>query len=164
MSCRSTGAVGLRTHRAAKGVDARARRVRRPAAPVPSLRGAVLLEVVLALTVFVAMAMAVLGGLAMAVRSARHLQLETRAANLAVTLLSEMELGLVPVEDAGPETYEDEALEDWTWEVTVQPVTSELPELEMTTVEVIIRHTTAGYTYRAYRLMTETAGEGEEFG
>jgi len=132
----------------------------------PASRGAVLLEVVLALTVFVGMAMAVLGGLAMAVRSARHLGLETTAANLAISLLSEMELGLVPVEDAGPETYEDEALADWTWQVTLQPVTSELSDLEMTSVEVAIRHTQAGYTYRMYRLLTVKAGGdvAEEFG
>jgi len=123
------------------------------------LRAAVLLEVVLALAIFVGMAMAVLGGLSTSVRSARHVGLEARAADLAVTLLSEMELGLVAVEDAGPESYEDEALQDWTWEVVVSPLTSELPDLDVTRVEVIIRNAPFGYTFRTYRLLTGEAGE-----
>ncbi len=132
----------------------------------PRRRAAVLLEVVLALAIFVGTAMAVLGGLSLAVRSARHVGLEARAADLAVTLLSEMELGLVAVEDAGPEPYEDEALQDWTWQVTVHPVPSELPDLEITGVEVTIRHERFGYTFRTVRLLTGEAGEdlAEAFG
>lgn len=124
----------------------------------------VLLEVVLALTIFVGMAMAVLAGLSTSVRSARRVGLETRAADLAVTLFSEMKLGLVAVEDAGPEAYEDETLADWTWEVAVQPVASELPDVELTCVQVTIRNTPAGYAYTLCRLMTagteEASAEG----
>jgi hypothetical protein len=126
-------------------------------------RAAVLLEIVLALTVFVGMAMTVLAGLSTSVRSARYVGLETRAADLAVTRFSEMELGLVAAEDAGPEAYEDEALADWTWQVAVQPVVGELPELELTAVEVTIRHTPSGYTHTLARLMTAGTQEtGEE--
>ena len=127
-------------------------------------RAAVLLEVVLALTVFVGMAMTVLAGLSASVHSARYLGLQTRAADLAVTLFSEMELGLVSAEDAGPEAYEDEALADWTWQVAVQPVSSELPELELTSVEITIRHTPSGYTYTLCRMLTAGTQEGEEEG
>jgi hypothetical protein len=121
--------------------------------------GAVLLEVVLALTVFVGMAMAVLASLATSVHSARHVGLEARAADLAVTRLSEMELGLVPIEDAGPEAYEDEALADWTWQITVLPDVSELPDLDITRVEVAVRHTPSGYTFRTHRMLTTSAEE-----
>jgi hypothetical protein len=127
-------------------------------------RAAVLLEVVLALTVFVGMAMTVLAGLSTSVHSARYLGLQTRAADLAVTLFSEMELGLVSAEDAGPEAYEDEALADWTWQVAVQPVASELPELELTSVEVTIVHAPSGYTYTLCRMLTAGTGETVEEG
>lgn len=125
-------------------------------------RAAVLLEVVLALTVFVGMAMTVLAGLSTSVHSARYVGLETRAANLAVTRFSEMELGLVSAEDAGPEAYEDEALADWTWQVAVQPVASELPELELTSVEVTIHHTPSRYTYTLCRMLTAGTEETVE--
>ena len=125
-------------------------------------RAAVLLEIVLALTIFVGMAMTVLAGLSTSVHSARNLGLQTRAADLAVTLFSQMELGLVAAEDAGPEAYEDEALADWTWQVTVQPMAGELPELELTAAEVTIRHTPSGYTFRLSRLLTARTESTEE--
>ncbi len=134
----------------------------RPTIRTASLRAAVLLEVVLALTIFVGMAMTVLAGLSTSVHSARHLGLQTRAADLAVTRFSEMELGLVAAEDAGPEAYEDEPLADWTWQITVQPVAGELPQLELTAVEVTIRHTPSGTTHSLSRLMTVGTERAEE--
>ena len=125
-------------------------------------RGAVLLEVVLALAVFVGTAMAVLGGLSACVKSARNVGLEAQAADLAVTLLSELQLELLPVEDAGPELYEDETLQEWTWQVAVEPITTELAELEVTRVELTIRNTAYNYTYRLNYLLgvapTEAVG------
>jgi len=123
-------------------------RLSRAAAGRGGHRAALLLEVVLALTVFVGMALAVLGGLSTSVKSARTVGLEAQAADLAVTLLSELQLGLVPIEDAGPEGYEDETLEEWTWEVVIDPITTELAELEATRVEITIRNTACNYTYR----------------
>jgi len=128
------------------------------------VRAAVLLEVVLALAIFVGMAMTVLVGLSTSVRSARYLGLQTRAADLAVTCFSNLELGLLPAEDAGPEAYEDETLEDWTWQVAVQPVASELPDLDLTSVEVTICHTPSGYTYTLCRLLTTAAETSVEEG
>jgi len=126
-------------------------------------RAAVLLEVVLALMVFVSMAMAVLGGLSTSLKSARTVALEAQAADLAVTLLSEIQLQVVPVEDAGPEAYEDETLEDWTWEVTVEPITTQLAELEVTHIEITIRNTAYHYTYRLnYLLGAPPAEAGTE--
>ncbi|MBL7140184.1 MAG: hypothetical protein ISS74_04675 [Planctomycetes bacterium] len=116
-------------------------------------RGAVLLEVVLAVAVFVGMAMAVLGGLSTCLKSARHVGLEAQATDLAVTLLSELQLDLLPVEDAGPEVYEDETLQEWTWQVAVVPIMTELAELEVNRVEITIRNTVYNYTYRLNYLL-----------
>ena len=123
---------------------------------VPGGRRAVaLLEVVLALAIFFGVAAAVLGGLSACIRSAERVRREAQAADLAVTLLSEMQLGVVEVEDSGAMAYEDEALADWTWEVVVAPVVSNVTDLELTRVEITIRHTPGGYTHRLYYLLAK---------
>ncbi len=127
-------------------------------------RAALLLEVVLALAVYVGMALAVLAGLASAVRSAEAVRLAARAEDLAVTLLSEVELGLVAMEDAGPEPFEDEALADWTWEVAVEPLPTELADLEVSRVEVVVRHGPSGYAYRLARLEVAPPAEAGGLG
>lgn len=120
--------------------------------------GVALLEVVLALALFFAVAVGVMGGLSASVRSVRQVRLEAEAADLAVTLLSEMQLGLVPLADSNPTPY-DEPLQDWTWQVTVSPVEMIVPGLDLARVEIIIRNTAEDYTYRLYQVM---AAGGEE--
>ncbi|HUU92297.1 MAG TPA: hypothetical protein VM238_13945 [Phycisphaerae bacterium] len=141
------------------------RRVPRPAARLPHApqrrAGVALLEVVLGLALFFGVAVAILAGLSACVRSARDLRLQARAADLAITLLSEMQLGAVEIEDAGPMGYEDEALEDWSWEVTVTPIVGNLTELELTRVEIVIRNTPHDYTHRLYHLLSESPVETE---
>ena len=141
------------------------RRVPRPAARLlhaPQRRaGVALLEVVLGLALFFGVAVAVLAGLSTCVRSARDMRLQAQAADLAITLLSEMQLGAVEIEDAGPMGYEDEALEDWSWEVTVTPIVGNLTELELTRVEIVIRNTPHDYTHRLYHLLSESPVETE---
>ena len=132
--------------------------------------GVALLEVVVALALFFSMAVAVLGGLSICVQSARQTRLEAQAADLAVTLLSEIQLGVVPVADDGPTAYDD-PLADWTWEIVAGPVESTVPGLELSRVEIIIRNTTQGFTHRLYHLAPQleeeltstpaTAGLGE---
>lgn len=124
--------------------------------------GVALLEVVLALALFFGVAMAILAGLSACVRSARDMRLEAQAADLAITLLSEMQLGAVEVEDAGPMAYEDETLQDWSWQVVVTPVMGSLMELELTRVEIVIRNTPHDYTHRLYHLQTESAEFGTD--
>jgi len=80
-------------------------------------RGAVLLEVVLALALFVSGALVVLAGLNSALRTARRVQFEARAADLAVTLLSEIQIGVATLENAGPTAYEEPELAGWSWQV-----------------------------------------------
>ena len=123
--------------------------------------GTALLEVVLGLALFFAVAVAILAGLSACVRSARDMRLQARAADLAITLLSEMQLGAVEIEDAGPMAYEDEALEDWSWEVVVTPVIGNLTELELTRVEIVIYNTPYDYTHRLYHLLSENPMETE---
>lgn len=116
--------------------------------PVRAARPAVaLLEVVLALALFFGVAVAILGGLSACVKAAREVRLEAHAADLAVTMLSELQMGLVPVADSGPTAYEDPDAE-WTWQLVTAPVPTTIEGTELTNVEVIIRHTAEGYTFR----------------
>ena len=128
---------------------------------LPRRAGVALLEVVLALSLFFGVAMVILAGLSACVRSARDIRLEAQAADLAVTLLSEIQLGAVEIEDAGPMAYEDEALEDWSWQLVVTPVVTTLAELDVTRIEIVITNTPHDYTHRLYHLLTESTAETE---
>ena len=111
-------------------------------------RGVALLEIIFALALFTAGAVTVLTGIDASVRAADRLRTAAVAENLAVSLLSEVQIGLVPAEDEGPTEYE-EPYEGWTWQV----VTSDLPETladgpQMKTVEIVIARPADQYTHR----------------
>jgi type II secretory pathway pseudopilin PulG len=79
-------------------------------------RGAVLLEVLLALALFVFAAAVVSSGLNAAVERTLRLKAQTHALDLAVSVLSEVQMGIRPAETAGPEPFEA-PFEPWTWEI-----------------------------------------------
>jgi type II secretion system protein I len=120
-------------------------------------RGIALLEVVLALALFVGMAMAVISGMTVCIRSAGLLREEAQAADFAVTVLSEIELGVTPAADA-PATAFEKPYEEWTWQTTLTPGAPTVPEgIELSQVEIIVRHVPTGYTYRLYNLAPPAA-------
>lgn len=126
--------------------------------PVPGhAKGVVLLEVVFSLALFSMGAMVVLAGLNTALRTMQRVQLEAEAADLAVTMLSEVQMGQVPLVDDGPRAFEDEGLTDWTWQITTLPVQQqmgmELPAAKQ--VEIIIRKTGTPFVYRLTELVSE---------
>jgi len=125
----------------------------------------VLLEVVLSMAIFFGMAAVLLIGVDSSVRAANRLRLEGQAADLAVTLLSEMQMGLVEPIDAGPETYE-QPLQKWSWEIATSPLETSPMETELTQVEIIIRRVDGQCTYRLAHLFPaqdqESGGTGTE--
>jgi hypothetical protein len=126
------------------------------------------MEVVLAVVLFVSSALVVLAGLNAALRTAQRVQLEAQAADLAVSVLSHIQMGLLPPADDGPNEFEDDqTLIGWTWEIVTEPLEEESIELEMpqfNRVEVIIRNEGAGVTYRLVQWMAEEAQEEAFFG
>ncbi len=133
-----------------------------------SASGMVLLEVVLASGLFAMTAMAVVAGLHSCFQSLGKMRLESQAADLAITKVSEVHVGLLPPEDDGPNEYEeDETLVDWTWEIVTEELEIELETdaPPMIQVQVIVRHIPSGYTYST-RFLTPTPPEteGEEDG
>jgi len=123
-------------------------------------RGAILLEVVLALSLFFMTATFVLTGLNAAIRSVSQAKLEAQGADLAVTVLSQVQMGLYDLVDTGPEAFDQEDLEAWTWQIVVGDLQDrqDLPQLKQ--VEVIIIHET-GYTRRLAYFLWDNPAEAE---
>jgi hypothetical protein len=73
--------------------------------------------------------------------AAGRLERQALAADLAVTLLSEVQMGLYPVADQGPTEYQEPALVGWSWEITAVPVET-APQMRQVTV--VVTHTPPG--------------------
>ena len=111
-----------------------------PAKKGRSDHGAVLLEVVLALVLFAATAAIVGAGMHAAIDSVERQKLNTHALNLAVSVLSEIQMGFRTVESVGPESF-NSPFDHWTWQIILTPTENEAGELsDLTRVEVVIRH------------------------
>jgi type II secretory pathway pseudopilin PulG len=101
----------------------------------------VLLEVVLALALFVAAAAVIGSGLNASLSSVERLRLRAHALDLAVTVMSELQLGARAVETPGTAQAFDPPFDDWTWEVQLTPLDDEVgQQSSLTCAEVVIRH------------------------
>lgn len=105
-----------------------------------ALRGAALLEVIIALALFVAMAAVMTSALSSSLDSLDRQRLNTHATNLASSILAELELGVRSTESSGPQPL-GFPYEDWTWEAAVTGTETETGEASgLSRVEVIVRH------------------------
>jgi hypothetical protein len=113
--------------------------------------GLILLEVVLALALFAATVTTVAAVLGRCNDAVSRLEIRGRAIDLAVTLRSEVMLGLVAPSVTDPTPYEDETLAGWTWQLDV----AALEEIEQT-LRVVgsVRHEPTGVVSRLAWLMT----------
>lgn len=130
-------------------------------------RGGILLEVVLAMVLFFSAGAVILAGLGSAVRGLEQLRLDAQAADLAVTLMSRLQIGDLELTDAGPSEFEpiegpQQELEGWTWQV----ITSEMQDTIDTggptgkLVQVIVRNESKGYSYRVSQwIATDESGQ-----
>ena len=106
------------------------------------------MEVILALALFVLAATIITSGLSSAINEVRRLRLNTRASNLAVSVLSQIQIGITPGEAAGPNAF-DPPFEQWTWQTTIGPINETVGATNpIQKVEVIIRHQTEPVVYR----------------
>src|SRR3954466_9772791 len=86
--------------------------------PNPKLRrcqGVVLLEVILALVLFATAAAIIGAGLSTSIQTVERLRLNTHAANLAVSVLSELQIGTKVMGQNGQQKFEP-PFDGWTWE------------------------------------------------
>jgi len=121
------------------------------------IRAGVLLEVVLALVLFAAAAVIIGSGLNASVNSATRLRLQAHATDLAVTVLSELQMGVRSVEQPGPEPFAA-PFTNWTWQVVSTPLESAPGAANFSNVEVIIRHTETTLVHRLAQILVLDAG------
>lgn len=110
--------------------------------------GAVLLEVVLALALFVGAATVLTSGLSSSLEAVERLRLSTHAADLAVSVLSELQMGIKSPGAGGAQPFAA-PFEQWTWEIVSVPLQTEWDESSVfKQVEVVIRHEDSPLVYR----------------
>jgi type II secretory pathway pseudopilin PulG len=122
-------------------------------------RGSVLLEVVLALTLFAAAALIIGSGLSTSFDSIERLRLNTHAANLAISVMAELQMGTKSLTLDLPEPLET-PFDFWTWEAVALPMTTALEQpSDVQPVEVIIRHEHPPVEYHLTQMVR--LGEGQ---
>ena len=118
-----------------------------------SATGAVLLEVVLALVLFVVAASFITAGMNSSVDTVERLRLNTHAVNLASSILAELQMGARSTETNGPAKF-DPPFDKWSWELQYETVQGEVGDTNpLTRVEVIIRHSEQPVVYRLTQIL-----------
>jgi type II secretory pathway pseudopilin PulG len=116
-------------------------------------RGSVLLEVVLAVVLFAAAATVIGVGLKASMDSSERLRMSAHAGNLAITVASELQMGMRSLADTGPEAF-GPPFEGWVWEIAAVPWNeTEGTANNLVQVEVIVRHEPTGFAHRFAEVM-----------
>lgn len=111
-----------------------------------------LLEVVLALALFIGAATVISGGISASVEAVHRVRLQTHAANLAISLMSEIQIGARPLAAVGPENFEA-PFEEWLYRVSFDQSEATASETDTTrAVEVIVWHTQENIVNRMTQL------------
>lgn len=110
--------------------------------------GSVLLEVILALGLFVGAATVISAGLNASIRSVDRIRLQNHALNLAISVISEMQMHARPIAAIGPEPFPP-PFQDWTFKVEIagDPGSTDASDT-LRPVEVIIRHSRENVVHR----------------
>tara|TARA_Y100000588_G_scaffold101737_1_gene110579 strand:- start:3674 stop:4087 length:414 start_codon:yes stop_codon:yes gene_type:complete len=121
--------------------------------------GAVLFEVVLALVLFSFAAVIIANSFSSSLLSVDRMRADLDATNLAISTLSEIELG-IKAKETTPTTEFEAPFEKWTWQVEMTEPSEDLDMSGgLTLVEVIIRNEELNRETRIARMMrpqTET--------
>ncbi len=112
-----------------------------------------LLEVLLALVLFVAAAAIITASMNASLEGLDRQKLTMHASNLGASILAELELGSRTADVTGEQPFE-EPFADWTWEVVLAGTETESGEVsELTQVEVILRRKDPHMVHRQAQLM-----------
>lgn len=119
--------------------------------------GAVLFEVVLALVLFSFAAIIIGNSFSSSLRSVDRMRNDLDAANLAISTLSEIELGIKPLETSPPTEFE-EPFEKWTWQIEATKPNEDLNiGGGLTLIEVIVVNEELGRETRIARMIRAPA-------
>ena len=112
----------------------------------------VLLEVVLALALFIGAATVISAGISASVDAVHRVRLQTHAANLAISIMSELKIGARPLAAVGPENLET-PFDAWLYRVNLNASDTAVSETDSTrAVEVIVWHTEENVVHRVTQL------------
>jgi hypothetical protein len=111
-------------------------------------KASILLEVVLALALFVGAATVVTAGINASIQAVHRVRLQNHAANLAISLMSELQMHARPLAAVGPESFEA-PFQDWLYRVAVEQGQESAGEPDsLRPVEVIVWNPEEGVTHR----------------
>lgn len=118
--------------------------------------GIVLLETLLAMTLFVATAAVVLGAMNASAENDGDLALQATALDRAESVFSRLQMGILPITDSGPNPCHA-PFEQWTWQIIT--TASDTGDIGGTLqhVQVIIRNDQKNYQLDLAELMTNPA-------
>jgi hypothetical protein len=116
-------------------------------------RGVVLLEVVLALVLFVGAAAVISTAINASLEGVVRQRLNTHAVDLAITVMSELQIGLRAPDSVGPEPFAV-PFEHWTWQLILAARGDRETEPSgLTLVEVVVRHDDPPVVYRLAQVL-----------
>ncbi len=122
--------------------------------------GALLLEVVLALVLFSG-ATVVLGmALNASMEGVERQRAQLHASDLAITVLSGVQLGTRPASSGGPGNF-NPPFQEFTWQMVVTPPEGDEPG-DLVNVEVIIRHKASPLVYRVTQWLRPAGADQRE--
>lgn len=108
--------------------------------------GALLLEVILALVLFAGAAVVIGAALNASMESVEKQRFQLHASDLAVTVLSGVQLGTRPAVSGGPGNF-NAPFQDYSWQLVVTPPEGD-DSGSLLSTEVIVRHKPSALVYR----------------
>ncbi len=93
----------------------------------------------------------IVGSMMTCTRAATRLKLHAHAADLTVTLASQMKMGLLPTTSTDGGAFTEPGFSDWTWSTNVQ--SSNRSDATLENVQFTVHHTPTGLTHSLNELI-----------
>lgn len=125
-----------------------------------------LLEVILAISLFAFLGAILHGSLNSALERVRVIERQNRAMDLAVSVLSEVRMGLIDPVPQGPEAFaeDDPVAAGWQWELQAEELIAGTDLPVQTKLTVIVSHVESGLVVRLVELLqAQKNSEDEEY-
>jgi hypothetical protein len=120
-------------------------------------RASILLEVVLALALFVGAATVITAGINASIQAVERVRLQTHASNLAISVMSELQMHARPLAPFGPESFEA-PFQDWLYRIAVNQADESATEADSARpIEVIVWNPNENVTHRLTQLFRASA-------
>jgi hypothetical protein len=115
--------------------------------------GVILLEVVLALALLVLASGVIVGTMGSCTQAAARLKLRAHGADLAVTLASQMHMGLLPSSSTDGGSFTEPGFSQWSWSMRVQAGAQSDSPLQ--SVQFTVWHVPTGLSHSLMELIPE---------